>query len=100
MDEKPFNELLDSVREAGRIARGEQPAARAFPPAEPEVTAIRGKTGLSRAEFAALVGVSVRTLRNWEQGHRHPAGPARVLLKVVAADPQGVLKALRGKAAA
>ncbi|MEP0174326.1 MAG: helix-turn-helix domain-containing protein [Paraglaciecola sp.] len=62
--------------------------------AEPQVKAIRDKTGLTQARFAYVVGVSKRTLENWEQGRRHPTGPTRALLKVLDADPEYVLKAL------
>jgi putative transcriptional regulator len=51
--------------------------------------------GLSQRIFAKLVGVSVKTLQNWEQGRRRPSGPAAVLLTVLVADPQAVVKAIR-----
>jgi len=53
-----------------------------------DVVAIRQKTGLSQAGFAALMGVSVRTLQDWEQGRRKPSGPASALLRVTARHPQ------------
>ena len=48
----------------------------------------------SQNEFAALIGVSQRTLENWEQGRRHPTGPAKALLKIVDADPESALRTL------
>jgi putative transcriptional regulator len=51
--------------------------------------------GLSQRVFAKLVGVSVKTLQNWEQGRRQPSGPAVVLLTVLVVDPDAVLKAVR-----
>ena len=57
----------------------------------PSVTAIRERTGLSQTRFAALLGVSVRTLQEWEQGRRAPSGAARTLLMVAANNPQALL---------
>ena len=56
--------------------------------------AARARTGLSQARFAAVLGVSTRTLQEWEQGRRKPTGPAKALLKAFAKDPERVLKAL------
>ncbi|MEO8738214.1 MAG: helix-turn-helix domain-containing protein [Casimicrobiaceae bacterium] len=58
----------------------------------PSVNAIRERTGLSQAKFAALLGVSVRTLQEWEQGRRAPSGAARTLLMVAAKNPQALLE--------
>ena len=63
-----------------------------------EVPAIRKELGLSQEQFAGLMGVSVATLRNWEQGRREPHGPARSLLLVASREPEAVLKALSGSA--
>jgi putative transcriptional regulator len=60
------------------------------------VPAIRKELGLSQEQFAGLMGVSVATLRNWEQGRREPHGPARSLLLVASREPAAVLKALTG----
>jgi putative transcriptional regulator len=61
----------------------------------PRVLAMRKTMGLSQRLFARLVGVSVKTLQNWEQGRRQPSGPAAVLLTVLVADPGAVLRAVR-----
>jgi putative transcriptional regulator len=61
-----------------------------------DVQAIRKKTGLSQAAFASRIGVPVATLRNWEQGHRSPTGPARVLLALLDRNPRIVEETLRG----
>src|SRR5687767_8182193 len=65
-----FQELVTSIRQAGRIRRGTLKASRVttFRPAD--VKSVRGKLGASQAEFALMIGVSVATLRNWEQGRR------------------------------
>lgn len=61
-----------------------------------DVASIRAVTGLSQQAFAKACGISVHTLRNWEQGRRAPRGPAKALLLAIARDPAGVMKALRG----
>ncbi|MEW7987523.1 MAG: helix-turn-helix domain-containing protein, partial [Candidatus Thiodiazotropha sp.] len=58
------------------------------------VRAIREKTGMSQQRFCATFGISLGTLRHWEQGLRSPRGAARVLLKVVENNPQAVIKAV------
>jgi putative transcriptional regulator len=58
----------------------------------PAVGAIRRRMGLSQAEFARLLGVSVRTLQEWEQGRRAPSGAARTLLMIAARNPRAVLE--------
>jgi len=62
---------------------------------EPDVAAIRAKSGLSQAEFARSIGVAVGTLRGWEQGRRRPEGAARVLLALIAKRPSIVKEELR-----
>jgi putative transcriptional regulator len=75
-------ELLQSVREmkAGQVHVVVSPAIEA-----------RKKTGLSQSQFAALLGVSVRTLQGWEQGRKRPSGAARTLLAIASMNPQAVL---------
>jgi len=94
MKEKDFEELIESVREGGRILRGEAKPSREFVFSPEDVQAIRKKLRKSQDEFALMIGVSVATLRNWEQGRRQPHGPARALLKVAAENPKAVEKAL------
>jgi putative transcriptional regulator len=90
-----FDELLGSVREGGAIVRGKARAGRRTKIEEPDVVAIREAYGLSQERFAALLGISVRTLQNWEQGRRRPHGPARVLLRVAAKHPRAVLDVVK-----
>ena len=96
MKDAAFSELVSSVRQAGRIRRGTLKPARVttFRPAD--VKAVRAKLKASQAEFALLIGVSVATLRNWEQGRRNPDGPALALLRVAARNPRAVVAALHG----
>ena len=51
----------------------------------------RSKTGLSQSQFAALLGVSIRTLQGWEQGRKQPSGAARTLLAIARSNPEAVL---------
>ena len=94
MKETSFQELLTSVRQAGRIRRGRAKPSRVttFRPAD--VKAVRAKLGQSQTDFALMIGVSVATLRNWEQGRRTPDGPALALLRVAARNPSAVAEAL------
>ena len=90
MKDELFAELLASVREGGAILRGEQAPSRSFEFSAPDVKQIREQYELSQSEFAALLGVSIKTLQNWEQGRRTPHGTARVLLQVAARHPDAV----------
>lgn len=65
-------------------------------PRASNVAGIRNKLGLSQTAFAAFMGVSVGTLRNWEQGRREPQGPARAFLHVASVSPMAVLSAFHG----
>lgn len=94
MSNEMFNELLASVQEMDKIVQGEKTAARVTEFPEPEVKVIREKIGLSQNRFAMLIGVSKRTLENWEQGRRHPTGPAKALLRILDADPEHAVRAL------
>jgi putative transcriptional regulator len=94
MKQRMFDELLQSVKEGGAILRGENKAARRTVVGVPEVRAIRKKTSLSQSEFAHLIGVSVKTLQNWEQDRRRPTGPAVVLLRIIAQEPKLCIQAI------
>ena len=94
MKKKDFEKLVASVKQAGKIKRGKMRPSRVirFKPAD--IKAIREKLGVSQSEFALMIGVSVSTLQNWEQGRRQPDGPARALLKIAAENPEAVAEAL------
>jgi putative transcriptional regulator len=98
MDEALFNELVASVREAGAIRRNEATPARVTRFDDIDVKAVRENFHLSQPQFAAMLGISVGTLRGWEQGRRYPEGPARVLLRVAEAHPDAVLSVTRAGA--
>jgi putative transcriptional regulator len=88
-----FEELVASVEEAGAVVRGKAKAHRLTRSEDigAEVRALRGHFKLSQPKFAALLGISVATLQNWEQGRRCPEGPAKVLLEVAAKHPDVLL---------
>ncbi len=94
MKKEMFDELLESVQEMDDIIQGKKTVSRSFNFPDPEVKAIRDRLGVSQEKFANLLGVSKRTVENWEQGRRHPTGPARSLLRIVEADPAHALQVL------
>ena len=96
MKAKVFDELLGSIREGGAILRGAKKPSRRFVVEAAGVRAIREKTSLSQTEFADLIGVSVKTLQNWEQDRRRPTGPAAALLRIIAQEPKRAVQAIHG----
>ena len=94
MNKRNFDKLVASVKEAGKIRRGEMKASRVFDLKPTDIKAVRRKLNLSQSEFALMIGVSLSTLQNWEQGRRRPEGPAQALLKVAASNPKAVADAL------
>lgn len=91
MKKELFMELLESVKQGAAIMKGKVKPSRSMEFPESEVRKIREQYGLSQDRFASLIGISVATLRNWEQGRRKPEGPARVLLRVAAKHPEAIL---------
>ncbi len=77
-------EILEGLRE---LKRGEHGRIINVP----DVASVRARTGLSQSRFASLLGVSVRTLQDWEQGRRVPSGAARTLLLIASRNPQALL---------
>ena len=94
MSDEMFEELVGSMKEAVAISNGGATPSRVFSYSPLNVKEIREKTGKSQKDFADMIGVSIGTLRNWEQGRRYPEGAALTLLKVVAADPAYVARIL------
>ncbi len=119
MNKERFTELCEAVRQAGAVRRGEAAPSRVWEltreprgkfarrQLDPEdyrrarrvewensLAKTRARLGLSQSQFAELLGISVKTLHNWEQGRRKPTGAARVLLRVAAVHPEAVLEAV------
>ena len=94
MKRNDFERLVASVKQAGAIRSGRLKPGRVTEFHPDDVRDIRLKLGKSQEEFSLMIGVSVATLQNWEQGRRRPDGPARALLRVAARNPRAVAKAL------
>ena len=91
---KAFEEISAGLNDAIAHAKGKQIKAVIHEPEPIDVKAIRKKTGMSQQRFCATFGISLGTLRHWEQGLRTPRGAARVLLKVVDQNPRAVIRAI------
>ena len=94
MKNKDFKDLLTSIDQARKIHAGRIKPSRIYKFHPVIVTRIRKRLHISQAQFAHIIGVSVDTLQNWEQGRRKPEGPALALLKVAETNPEAVMKAL------
>jgi putative transcriptional regulator len=94
MNKQMFNELLASIEQAGEIRKGQREPSRRRVIEEPDVHALREKYEMTQQEFASLLGISVGTLRGWEQGRRKPRGPAKVLLRIAEKRPKAILESL------
>lgn len=94
MKKKRYQDLLEGVREAVAIESGERQPERVYDYPMPDVRAIRDGLKLSQGKFAAMLGISKRTLEGWEQGRRQPTGAARRLLEVAARFPDEVYTAI------
>lgn len=96
-----FDQLVESVNEMKAIQAGRRKPGRVMRAEDllsagtPDVAALRAHFKLSQTKFAALLGISVDTLQNWEQHRRRPEGPAKVLLRVAALHPEALLSATR-----
>lgn len=92
-----FDSVMEGLNEALAFARGDTASAKVHRIEVPDVdvAAIRASTGLSQTAFAKSIGVAKGTLLNWEQGRRHPTGPAQVLLAMIARKPSLVREMLQ-----
>ena len=90
MKNNDFDKLVASLREGADILKGAKTPSRHFVVEKQEVRRIRENLSVSQGDFASLMGVSVDTVQNWEQGRCTPTGPARVLLTIVQHQP-GIL---------
>ena len=95
MKKDDFDKLVGSIKEAGEIKAGLKKPSRVYEIKPPEIKRVREKLHASQSEFAMMIGVSTRTLQNWEQGRRHPEGPAKALLRVAFHNPKAILEALQ-----
>ena len=93
---KPFDGIAAGLDDARAYLDGERAgfAVHAIEVPNPDVVAIRNKTGLSQPAFARSIGIPLGTLKNWEQGRRRPEGPARVLLALIDKRPSSVQEEL------
>jgi putative transcriptional regulator len=117
MNKERFEELSEALRQAKAVQRGEAAPSRVWSVTRNEngqlhrrqldskayqgerraewektIAATRTRLRLSQNKFAELLGISVKTLHNWEQGRRKPTGAARVLLRVATRHPEIVLE--------
>ena len=92
---KAFTEISEGLKDAANHAKGKKTGVLEHTPEALNVKAIREKTGMSQERFCATFGISIGTLRHWEQGLRSPRGAARVLLKVVDRNPKAVIAAVK-----
>lgn len=99
MARKAFDKIMTGLDDALAYADGEtsRGTAHQVELQDVDVTALRKRLGLSQDRFAMTFGFSVKTVRNWEQGIRHPDGPARILLQVIEREPEAVLRAVGSK---
>jgi putative transcriptional regulator len=97
MKKEQFTKLAASVKEAGEIKAGRRTPSRMHEIQPPGIRKARERLNVSQSEFALMIGVSVRTLQNWEQGRRRPEGPAKALLRIAFRNPQAVLDALHAE---
>jgi len=89
-----FTEISNGLTEAIEHAKGKPTEIVEHKPEVINVKAVREKTGMSQQKFCSTFGISIGTLRHWEQGLRTPRGPARVLLKVVQHNPKAIIDAI------
>jgi putative transcriptional regulator len=94
MSSELYRDLSESIKEAGRIRKGEMKPSRVFKFEAVDIRKLRESVGVSQSQFAGMIGVSKSTLQNWEQGRRRPRGPAKALLRVFEKEPKAVVRAL------
>ena len=92
---KAFIEIAEGLKDAATHAKRTKSGVVEHTSEALNVKAIREKTGMSQERFCATFGISIGTLRHWEQGLRTPRGTARVLLKVVDQNPKAVIAAVK-----
>lgn len=93
MNDELFNELVESIRDVGAYLRGEPVDVRVTFVGEPDPRAIRERLGVTQERFAAMLGIDMKTLEDWEHGRREPTGPAMRLLQIADRHPEIMLEA-------
>ncbi len=94
MNKEIFEDLSRSIKEAGKIRKGQVKASRYFKYNAVDIRKLRKSVKVSQSEFARMIGVSVDTVQNWEQGRRTPRGTAMALLRVFEQNPEAVVGTL------
>jgi putative transcriptional regulator len=94
MNKEIFEDLSRSIKEAGKIRKGQVKASRSFKYNAVDIQKLRKSVKVSQSEFARMLGVSVDTVQNWEQGRRIPRGTAMALLRVFEQNPETVVNTL------
>ncbi len=96
MAKEAFDTIMAGLSDALAYAQGDKSRSKKHLVKVPavDVAAARKKLGLTQEDFASVFGVSLGTVRNWEQRRRRPEGPARVLLAMIDKDPEAVLRTL------
>jgi putative transcriptional regulator len=99
---KAFDDIMAGLQDALAYAQGDTSCGKATTVTVPDVDVrvARRRLGMTQPVFARTFGVSVATVRNWEQRRRRPEGAARVLLRVIETNPTAVLQAIQGTATA
>jgi len=94
MNRELFEDLSKSIKEAAKIRKGRVKASRVYKYNAVDIRKLRKSVKVSQSQFARMIGVSVDTVQNWEQGRRTPRGPAMALLRVFEENPKVVVSTL------
>jgi putative transcriptional regulator len=97
MKDSDFNKLVEGIKQVGQIKHGHRKPSRVFKYDILNVRSIRAKLQVTQTDFALMLGVSSKTLQNWEQGRREPEGPAKALLTIADRNPKALLAALHAQ---
>ncbi|KOR27323.1 DNA-binding protein [Achromatium sp. WMS3] len=92
---KAFTEIADGLTNAIEHAKGHTTNIIEHTPERIDVQIIRNNMGMNQQKFCTTLGISINTLRNWEQGLRFPRGPAKVLLKIAQHNPQAITEIIK-----
>jgi len=96
MDKEDFDNLVEGLRDVAAWHKGKREGFVAHVPAVVDVQAIRKAHKQTQEAFARTYGFSVASVRDWEQGRRQPERAARILLAMIAKEPQTVKRVMKG----